>query len=654
MLRIEAATVRPTSLSAAAPSGLAVGMLAAVLMLCLSGTSLAAGGPSGGEPQTKPAGSSQARSSSGLLDRGAGYAVEGGSRPVRQLQRLLRRAAYPPGPVDGLFGPLTEGLVRRFQQAHGLAVDGVVGPQTRAAMRATSSRQGPHPVRPVAGYGSPGGSQLVRVIQRMLRSLGYESGPVDGVLGPQTQAAVQWFQVKRGLRPSGVVDPGTLRRLRVLSRGKPRISDAAPSSALGAPPLPSAGWHGRPIRNPHTHSRPVSSRRGGAARALRPGAGYRSPGGSQRVRRIQRTLHRLGYECGPVDGLFGPQTKASVQWFQMKHGFDPSGIIDSATLGHLSAQASGKAPTQPARDTAKTSAPPSRGKGAQPVRAKDPAPRSRAPRQARASSRSRPGPRHDKDEPGSADKPLLLALLGALGAIALSLLTMAVRGRRRHDAAAAGDGVVDGQDRLAAGKPSRPRPPRTPQSEQKLGVEMASAPPAAETSKSMTAAPPTAAPPERGADSTRSPCVVGYAIGGNRDELERQAAAIERACRERGWTLASVVRDHGSPEPKPLKRPGLAHTLKQLREGSGARLVVDRIEHVGRSDAELTALLHWCARNDVELVALDVGLDTSTHEGQLAAGRLLAVGNGQNEMPKASARHSKRPARRDGEPPSRP
>lgn len=53
---------------------------------------------------------------------------------VRALQARLRGAGFCPGPVDGLFGARTASAVRAFQGARGLAVDGVAGPLTLAAL----------------------------------------------------------------------------------------------------------------------------------------------------------------------------------------------------------------------------------------------------------------------------------------------------------------------------------------------------------------------------------------------------------------------------------------------------------------------------------------------------------------------------------------
>jgi peptidoglycan hydrolase-like protein with peptidoglycan-binding domain len=55
---------------------------------------------------------------------------------VRQLQRRLRRLGFAPGPVDGLFGPLTHAAVQRFQWEHALVGDGVVGPKTKKPLLA--------------------------------------------------------------------------------------------------------------------------------------------------------------------------------------------------------------------------------------------------------------------------------------------------------------------------------------------------------------------------------------------------------------------------------------------------------------------------------------------------------------------------------------
>jgi peptidoglycan hydrolase-like protein with peptidoglycan-binding domain len=62
------------------------------------------------------------------------------------------------------------------------------------------------------------------------------------------------------------------------------------------------------------------------------------PGGSDRVRDVQRRLMQLGYRPGPVDGLFGPRTRAAVRWFQYKHGLPTRGRVNRSTLTVLHAR----------------------------------------------------------------------------------------------------------------------------------------------------------------------------------------------------------------------------------------------------------------------------------------------------------------------------
>jgi hypothetical protein len=91
--------------------------------------------------------------SAAAVARGARPATAAPARPVLQrgssgeavrlLQSRLNALAGPHGhpvlhgkplAVDGLFGPLTEQVVKAFQGAHGLAVDGIVGPKTWAKL----------------------------------------------------------------------------------------------------------------------------------------------------------------------------------------------------------------------------------------------------------------------------------------------------------------------------------------------------------------------------------------------------------------------------------------------------------------------------------------------------------------------------------------
>jgi putative peptidoglycan binding protein len=113
-----------------------------------------------------------------------------------------------------------------------------------------------------AGFGRAAGSPEVRALQRILRSLGYACGPADGLFGTRTQASLQWFQIKHGLRPTGSADAETLRILHLRDRAPreagPR-ADATTSSQ--APTRPANAPRAHPAATP-SHGAPAPQRGG--------------------------------------------------------------------------------------------------------------------------------------------------------------------------------------------------------------------------------------------------------------------------------------------------------------------------------------------------------------------------------------------------------
>lgn len=111
----------------------------ASLLLSLGGGGVASAQSPGQRPAAPGPVPSRAGWSAGPVAPGTGFA-RGRSQRVREVQLSLRRLGYPPGPIDGLFGPLTARAVLAFQRSHGLQPDGVVGPLTLHALRLDNTR----------------------------------------------------------------------------------------------------------------------------------------------------------------------------------------------------------------------------------------------------------------------------------------------------------------------------------------------------------------------------------------------------------------------------------------------------------------------------------------------------------------------------------
>lgn len=69
---------------------------------------------------------------------------------------------------------------------------------------------------PRSAFESQGtGRQDVQQAQEALKNQGYDPGPIDGIMGSQTRQAVRDFQSKNGLRQTGMLNAETKRKLNI-------------------------------------------------------------------------------------------------------------------------------------------------------------------------------------------------------------------------------------------------------------------------------------------------------------------------------------------------------------------------------------------------------------------------------------------------------
>ena len=117
--------------------------------------------------------------------------------------------------------------------------------------------------------------------------------------------------------------------------------------------------------------------------------------------------------------------------------------------------------------------------------------------------------------------------------------------------------------------------------------------------------------------------VIGYVtsdcVNGGLTPPER---AIERACERAGWRLVAIVRDRESGSL--LERPGLSHALDRIADGQAGGLVVTDARLLSRS-MDFAGLVSWFRETDAALIALDLGVDTSTPEGFRVASTMVKI-----------------------------
>lgn len=106
---------------------------------------------------------------------------------------------------------------------------------------------------------------------------------------------------------------------------------------------------------------------------------------------------------------------------------------------------------------------------------------------------------------------------------------------------------------------------------------------------------------------------------------DSQEQELKRYCRQRGWKNAVLYTDRISGAK--ASRPQLDRLLQAVRDGQIKRLVVYKLDRLGRSLTHMALILDELNRHRVPLIASSQGIDTSDDNpaGKLQLGVLMAV-----------------------------
>lgn len=120
-----------------------------------------------------------------LQAKGAGETIKRGSKgeTVKKMQQLLVAVGYglTKYGADGSFGAESEEALRRFQEANGLAVDGICGPKTWAVLQAEDEPGTEH--FKLREFACRDGSAVPRAYWGNVRALMAELEKIRGVWG---------------------------------------------------------------------------------------------------------------------------------------------------------------------------------------------------------------------------------------------------------------------------------------------------------------------------------------------------------------------------------------------------------------------------------------------------------------------------------------
>lgn len=126
------------------------------------------------------------------------------------------------------------------------------------------------------------------------------------------------------------------------------------------------------------------------------------------------------------------------------------------------------------------------------------------------------------------------------------------------------------------------------------------------------------------------PAAIYVRVSTTRQEFRSQEPDLERWLRAQPSPDGRFYRDHFTG--RTMNRPGWNALWAELLVGRIDTIVVWRLDRLGRTTRELSAIFDELVKRRVNLVSLKEGLDLATPAGRLMAGMLAAVAQYETEV----------------------